>query len=29
MMLDIFGGLLTGSAYSGEVKDQYQDFENP
>ena len=29
MMLDIFGGLLTGSAYSGDVRDQYQDFENP
>ena len=29
MMLDIFGGLLTGSAYGGDVRDQYQDFENP
>ena len=29
MMLDIFGGLLTGSAFGGDVKDQYSDFENP
>lgn len=29
MMLDIFGGLLTGSAFGGDVKDQYQDLENP
>lgn len=29
MMLDIFGGLLTGSAYGGDVRDQYSDFENP
>lgn len=27
MMLDIFGGLMTGSAYGGDVKDQYKDFE--
>ena len=29
MMLDIFGGLLTGSAYGGDVRDQYNDFDNP
>lgn len=29
MMMDIFGGLLTGSAYGGDVKDQFSDFENP
>ena len=29
MMLDIFGGLLTGSAFGGDVKDQYQDLQNP
>ena len=29
MMLDIFGGLMTGSAFGGEVKDQYSDFDNP
>ena len=29
MMLDIFGGLLTGSAFGGDVKDQYDDFDNP
>lgn len=29
MMLDIFGGLLTGSAFAGDVKDQYHDLENP
>ena len=29
MMLDIFGGLLTGSAFGGDVKDQYNDFDNP
>lgn len=29
MMLDIFGGLLTGSAFGGDVRDQYKDLENP
>ena len=29
MMLEIFGGLLTGSAFGGDVKDQYKDLENP
>ena len=29
MMLDIFGGLMTGSAFGGDVKDQYADLENP
>ena len=29
MMMNIFGGLLTGSASAGDVKDQFSDFENP
>ena len=29
MMIDIFGGLLTGSAFGGDVKDQYKDFDTP
>lgn len=29
MMMDIFGGLLTGSAFGGDVQDQYSEFEKP
>lgn len=29
IMMDIFGGLLTGSAFAGDVKDQFSDFQNP
>ena len=29
MMLDIFGGLLTGSAFGGDVHDQYQVLDKP
>ena len=29
MMMDIFGGLLTGSAFGGDVHDQYKEFDRP
>ena len=29
MMIDIFGGLLTGSAFGGDVNDQYKDLDRP
>jgi LDH2 family malate/lactate/ureidoglycolate dehydrogenase len=29
MMMDIFGGVLTGSAFAGDVGDQAKDFDRP
>lgn len=29
MMMDIFGGVLTGAAYAGDVGDQAKDFDRP
>jgi LDH2 family malate/lactate/ureidoglycolate dehydrogenase len=29
MMMDIFGGVLTGAAYAGDVGDQYKVFDRP
>lgn len=29
IMMDIFGGLLTGSAFAGDVRDQFSDFSSP
>lgn len=29
MLMDIFGGVLSGAAYAGDVGDQYKDFERP
>ena len=29
MMMDIFGGLLTGSSFGGDVNDQYKDLDKP
>src|SRR5579885_3668559 len=29
MMMDIFGGLLTGAAFGGDVGDQFKDFDRP
>jgi LDH2 family malate/lactate/ureidoglycolate dehydrogenase len=29
MMMDIFGGVLTGAAYAGDVGDQTKDFDQP
>lgn len=29
MMMDIFGGVLTGAAFAGGVGDMYKDFERP
>jgi LDH2 family malate/lactate/ureidoglycolate dehydrogenase len=29
MMMDIFGGVLTGAAYAGDVGDQTKDFDHP
>lgn len=29
MMMDIFGGILTGASFAGEVNDQYKDLKNP
>ncbi|KAL2858532.1 Malate/L-lactate dehydrogenase [Aspergillus pseudoustus] len=29
MMMDIFGGVMSGAAFAGEVNDQYKDLERP
>jgi LDH2 family malate/lactate/ureidoglycolate dehydrogenase len=29
MMMDIFGGLLTGASFAGEVRDQYKVTDRP
>jgi LDH2 family malate/lactate/ureidoglycolate dehydrogenase len=29
VMMDLFGGVLSGAAYAGEVRDQYKDFTQP
>lgn len=29
MMMDIFGGLMSGAAFAGEVNDQYQNLKEP
>ncbi|KUJ07653.1 putative malate/L-lactate dehydrogenase [Mollisia scopiformis] len=29
MMMDIFGGLLSGAAFAGNVNDQYKDLDHP
>ena len=29
IMVDIMAGVLSGAAYGGDVRNQYQDFENP
>lgn len=29
MMMDIFGGVMSGAAFAGEVKDQYKNLEEP
>jgi LDH2 family malate/lactate/ureidoglycolate dehydrogenase len=29
MMMDIFGGVLTGAAYAGDVGDQYKTYDRP
>lgn len=28
-MMDIFGGVLTGASFAGDVRDQFSDFEHP
>ncbi len=29
MLMDIFGGVLSGAAYAGDVADQYKAFDRP
>jgi LDH2 family malate/lactate/ureidoglycolate dehydrogenase len=29
MLMDIFGGVLSGAAFAGEVGDQYKAFDRP